>query len=110
MTNNLEFDQIKTNQLMNLEKLINHSSGEDENNMNEPIYTQGKIDCQYYEPKEFNIINQFNIFNQENNNKQSYFHLNVQELNAHWENLQNLVCDLQTPNHHLDIIGLSEIF
>ncbi len=60
--------------------------------------------CKYYSP------DQFTELSQDNNDTMSIFCVNCQSINAHWDGLSDLLCELNSESHKFDFIGLTEIF
>ena len=67
-------------------------------------FTGVNLDCKYYAP------DQFNELSKEMRKTSSYFHLNCQGLQSHWDNFHNLLCELHSTKFSFDFIGISEIF
>ncbi len=59
----------------------------------------------YYSPSEFS-----QLAGQRGHNALSAFCVNCQSLNGHWDGIINLLSELNSESHSLDLVGLTEIF
>jgi len=77
---------------------------DDPNSSDESTLTNMTIQCNYYEPQ------QFCEATNSSNDSYSYFHINCQGLQSHWDSYHTLINDLSTDSFSFDFLGISEIF
>ena len=95
----ISLDQIITNEKFDLIKQINNIV-EDNMRINDTSCTE----CNYYNAEDFKskLLS--------SNMSLSFFCMNIQSLNAHFENLKSLLSDSHSTNFMFDFIGLTDIF
>ena len=102
MSDNISFDQIRTDNSYNLIALYDdYETGID--SLDSP-FQYGNSTCEYFEPDEFNVMTE------KLHDSTTYFHLNCRGLSKNWESFRNLLCDLHGDKFAFDLIGVSEVF
>lgn len=100
---NVELDQMRADPSYDLANLLASKYDNIEDSV-QTEYLNHITNSQYYSPNEVSQIFE------DSQNLLSCFHLNCQSINAHWDNLTNLVHDLSSEKFAFDIVGLSEVF
>ena len=101
MTDNISLDQVRVSNIFNLKSLYELDDTTIDDDYESPFSC---IDCDYYEPK------QFNEKTKELQNSTSYFHLNCRSLSKNWDSFHDLLCELHDAHFSFDFIGISEVF
>ena len=102
--NNISLDQLRSNEIYNLKTQYNTCiRGLNESTDKSP-FDYCDTDCSYYEP------DQFAEKYKDHQSGTSYFHLNCQGLQSHWDEFHSLIQDLNKGKLKFDIIGISELF
>ena len=107
MAGNNNIDQIRTNPEYDLNSLYGNWISNTVDSLDDEqveLDTIINADCHYYCPNE--------LASYKNNlrNKISVFHINCQSINAHWDELHELICNIGSQKCSFDVIGLSEVF
>lgn len=97
----ITLNSVRTQDKFDLVKTYSDYTTDDENN-NSPFGTYSN-NCNYFSPMEFTTLT-------EDSDGFSIFSINCQSLNAHWDDLNDLLCTLVSDKFQFDIIGLSETF
>ena len=105
MTNNIDFDQIQTDDTYDLTKLFNNTDDDNINIAPEfSPFSQIDLNCKYH------TADQLKTNGLLKKNDLKGLCINIQSINAHWDNFNDLVTNFDTSDLSFDFIGLTKIF
>ena len=103
---NLDLDSVRSSDLYNLKSKIKDDDFEEDNSNNDSIYSGIGHDCSYLEPGEFKN----KLASRASKKGFSYYSHNVHSLCGSWQDLNELLINLQPETFKFSCIALQEIW